>query len=117
MRPINGKDFLPLVRESRMTKEEARKALVKVLETIQTNSGLACPNLTGSIKPVEDLEGFDSKVWPVAIGMLSAELDLEIADDLNIFASKDGKQAYSIDQAVELVCKLAEEIEETERME
>lgn len=95
-----------------MTKDEARRALVKVLEEIQTNSGLQCPELTGSVKPVEDLEGFDSMVWPIAIGMLSAELDLEIADDVNIFASEDGKQAYSIDQAVELVCKLAAKLNE-----
>jgi hypothetical protein len=95
-----------------MTKEEVRKTLIKVLETIQTNSGLPCPNFTGFIRPAEDLEGFDSTVWPVAIGMLSAELSLEIPDDVNIFASKDGKQANSIDEAVELVCKLSAEPKE-----
>jgi hypothetical protein len=100
-----------------MTKEEVRRALVKVLEMIQTNSGLPCPSLTGTIKPVEDLKEFDSTVWPVAIGMLSMELDLEIADNVNIFLSEDGMQANSIDQAAELVCKLAGALKETEPAE
>lgn len=100
-----------------MTKEDARRTLVKVLETIQTNSGLPCPKLAGSVKPVDDLEGFDSTVWPVAIGMLSVELKVEIADDLNIFASKDGKETYTIDQAVDLVCKLAEKHKQGEPAE
>lgn len=90
-----------------MTQEQVRDKLVMVLTTIQANSGLPCPPLDGSLKPAEQLEKFNSKVWPAAIGMLAAELNIDIADDLNIFASKDGTVAYSIDEVTELVCKVA----------
>lgn len=92
-----------------MTLDEVRKKLVSVLQTIQTNSGLACPPITGALKPIEELEGFDSKIWPVAIGMLAAGLKIEIADDVNIFASGDGQTPLSIDETAAVVCKLAEE--------
>jgi hypothetical protein len=92
-----------------MTAEEVREKLVRVLQTIQSNSGLACPEITGALKPVEQLEGFDSKVWPVAIGMLGAELSIEIADDVNIFVSTDGETPLSVDESAELVCKLMAE--------
>ena len=90
-----------------MTHEEVKQKLVKVLTTVQTNSGLPCPTLDGSLKPAEQLEKFDSKVWPAVIGMLSAELDYEIDDDINIFASKDGTVAHTIDEVADIVCKLA----------
>jgi hypothetical protein len=90
-----------------MTHDEVKQALVKVLTTVQTNSGLPCPQLDGSLRPAEQLEKFNSKVWPAAIGMLSAELNFEIDDDINIFASKDGTLAYTIDEVTDLVCKLA----------
>lgn len=92
-----------------MTADKVRERLVNVLQTIQANSGLACPEMTGSLRPIEDLEGFDSKVWPVAIGMLAVELEIEIADDVNIFASTDGEVPLSIDETAELVCKLLKE--------
>jgi hypothetical protein len=92
-----------------MTLVEVRKQLVSVLQTIQSNSGLACPPITGTLKPIEQLEGFDSKIWPVAIGMLAAGLKIEIADDVNIFASGDGQMPLSIDETAAVVCKLAGE--------
>lgn len=90
-----------------MTREEVKDKLVNVLMTIQTNSGLPCPPLDGSLKPAEQLEKFNSKVWPAAIGMLAAELNYEVDDDINIFASKDGTVAYTIDEVADMVCKLA----------
>jgi hypothetical protein len=96
-----------------MTHDEVRQALVKVLTTIQTNSELPCPPLDGSLRPAEQLEKFDSKVWPAAIGMLSAELNFEIDDDINIFVSKDGTVAYTIDEVTNLVCKLANDTKTT----
>jgi hypothetical protein len=89
-----------------MTADQVREKLVSVLQTIQSSSGLACPPITGALKPVEQLEGFDSKVWPVAIGMLGAELNIDIADDLNIFVSPNGETPLSVDETAALVCKL-----------
>lgn len=100
-----------------MTREEVKRNLVNVLTTIQTNSGLPCPPLHGSIKPAEQLEKFNSKVWPAAIGMLSAELDYEIDDDINIFASKDGTVVYTIDEIADNVCKLVNDAKTTKMKE
>ncbi len=90
-----------------MTHDEVKQKLVSVLTVIQTNSGLPCPPLDGSLRPATQLEKFTSKVWPAAIGMLSAELNYDIDDMINIFASKDGTVAYTIDEAAHMVCRLA----------
>jgi len=100
-----------------MKHEYVKQQLVIVLTTIQTNSGLACPPFDGKLKPVEELEKFTSKVWPAAIGMLAAALNFEIDDDVNIFASKDGSVAYTIDEAADIVCKLANSPKPAEQKE
>jgi hypothetical protein len=92
-----------------MTPDTIREKLESILQTIQANSGFPCPPLTGTLKPIDELEGFDSKVWPVAIGMLAAELDITIPDDVNIFASQNGEVPLSIDESAALVCKLVDE--------
>jgi len=92
-----------------MTPDTIREKLLRILQTIQANCGLPCPPLTGTSKPIDDLEGFDSMVWPVAIGMLAAELNIDIADDVNIFASHNGETPLSIDESAALVGKLVEE--------
>jgi hypothetical protein len=102
-----GKKILPYVGGLLVTHDEVKQKLVQVLTTIQTNSGLPCPALDGSLRPAEHLEKFNSKVWPAAIGMLSAELNFEIDDDVNIFSSRDGTVAYTIDEVTDLICKLA----------
>lgn len=91
-----------------MKRDDVKQKLVKVLTTIQTNSGLPCPPIDGALRPAKQLEKFDSKVWPAAIGMLSAELAFEIDDDINIFASEDGTVAHTIEQIADLICKLAD---------
>jgi hypothetical protein len=91
-----------------MTRDHVKQKLIGVLRTIQLNSGLACPELTGSLRPMDELERFDSKVWPVAIGMLAVELNIEIAIDLNIFVSVGGTAPLSIDEIATLVCTLPE---------
>ena len=85
-----------------------RTALSEVLQFIQEASGLECAPMVGGMKPIEDLPKFDSKIWPVAIGMLGAKLGITIANDENIFRLKDSCIAQSIDEIVALVSKLAE---------
>jgi hypothetical protein len=81
--------------------------LVEVLQTIQAASGLECPQLSGSTKPIEELPQFDSKIWPVAIGMLAAELGITIADDVNIFRQENGRIALTISESVAMIVELA----------
>lgn len=81
--------------------------LIEVLQTIQTASGLECPPLIGATKPVEALPKFDSKIWPVAIGMLAASLGITIADDVNIFRRDKSCVALTIDETVAMVLELS----------
>lgn len=84
-----------------------REKLVEVLTEIQMASGLDCPQLKGTLKPVEALPEFDSKIWPVAIGMLAAKLEITIADDVNIFRQDKSCVALTLDQTIAMVVAMA----------
>jgi hypothetical protein len=80
--------------------------LIAVLRQIQTDSGLECPPLTGATKPVANIPKFDSKIWPVAITILAAEIGASIPNDVNIFFDETTKLPRSIDETAAFVCEL-----------
>lgn len=82
------------------------RELTAVLRQVQADSGLECPPLSGATKPVEELPGFDSIVWPVAITMLATEIGMTIPNDVNIFVDETTKLPRPIDEAAAVVCKL-----------
>ena len=82
-----------------------QEKLITVLSQIQVESGLPRPSLTGVTKPVDDIPGFDSKVWPVATTILAQEIGAEIPDEVNIFV-EDQEKPRSIVQIVDFVCTL-----------
>lgn len=82
--------------------------LVEILQNIQATSQLECPAIGGGTKPVEELPEFDSKIWPVATGMLGAKLGITIAHDVNIFRQDESCIALTIDEIVVKVISLAE---------
>lgn len=84
-----------------------RSTLMEVLQNIQATSDLECPPLGGGTKPIEELPKFDSKIWPVAIGMLGAKLEITIANDVNIFRQDDSTIALTIDEIVTKVVAIA----------
>ena len=77
--------------------------LITVLSQIQADSNLACPSLTGATTPIDDIPGFDSKVWPVATTLLSTEIGTPIPNEVNIFVD-DEAQPRSIAQIVDFLC-------------
>ncbi|MEO8062140.1 MAG: hypothetical protein ABI821_05265 [Pseudomonadota bacterium] len=91
-----------------MNAKHVRAVLTEVLQTIQTTSGLDCPAIVGTTKPIEELPKFDSKIWPVAIGMLGVKLGITIANDVNIFRREKTTIALTVDEAVAVVLALAE---------
>ena len=93
-----------------MDSTDVQKHLMDVLTTIQAISGEACPTLDPTIKPAEELPKFNSKVWPVAAGMLGAALGKAIPPEVNIFVDDATKQALTIVQTVALVCTLVEQL-------
>lgn len=80
--------------------------LIAVIVQIQVDSGLDCPQLTGATKPLDNVPGFDSKVWPVATTILSMEIGAPIPDDMNIFVDETTKIPRSIDEITASVCEL-----------
>lgn len=94
-----------------MDSTDVQKHLMDVLTTIQSISGEACPTLDPTIKPAEELPKFNSKVWPVAAGMLGAALGKVIPPEVNIFVDDATKQALTIAQTVALVCTLVEQLD------
>jgi hypothetical protein len=89
-----------------MDPNNVRQHLIQVLQQIQNLSGLECPKLVGQTRPAEDIPEFDSKMWPVATGMLATSLGVEIAPDVNLFRVGNTKIATTIDEAVAKVCIL-----------
>ncbi|MFC7298970.1 hypothetical protein [Herminiimonas aquatilis] len=85
-----------------------RAKLTDVLQSIQASSGQDCPAILGSTKPVEELPKFDSKIWPIAIGMLAMGLGITIENDVNIFRKGKECVALTIDETVALVLALVE---------
>jgi hypothetical protein len=81
--------------------------LIEVLQEIQRNSGYEGDGIVAETCPLMDLEGFDSQLWPVAIGMLEKNLRVKIPKNKNIYVSEDGKQRLTIKESAAVVCKLA----------
>jgi hypothetical protein len=86
--------------------------LIVVLANIQQESGYSAAAITTATCPIDDLEGFDSKIWPVAIGVLAAELGVSIPNNQNIFISQDGQRRLTVAEAAARVGEIvrAEEV-------
>lgn len=91
--------------------DNAEEDLFSVLKMIQASCGLDCPELSGQTKPALELPDFDSKVWPVAAGLLGNKIGCEIPPEENLFCEKDksGQLIYrTINQIIDYVKQLLE---------
>ena len=95
-----------------MNREEAAEVVCNVLRDIQAGQNLECPPLDNAIKPIRDLQKFDSPMSLAATGMVGRKLSIKIPPKTNIFGDKNG--LHTIDTTVDLLCKLAEEHKEEE---
>ena len=91
-----------------------KETLIKVLSQIQADSGLECPALAGTTKPIENIPKFDSKVWPVATTILATEIKVDIPNDVNIFVDEATKLPRTIDETAAFVCDLLNKQDEQE---
>jgi hypothetical protein len=91
-----------------MDQNKVKTKIIEILTQIQIRTKKKWPALTGSIRPLEDLDGFDSKMCAPVITMLAAALGIELANDKNIFVSPTDKSPLTIDEAAALVCKMVE---------
>lgn len=67
--------------------------------------GQPCPPLGGTTIPINELPMFDSKVWPVAFGMVGEKLKVEVPVDINVFRQEKTKIPNTIDQTVTAILK------------
>lgn len=91
-----------------------KEQLIAIITQIQVDSGLDCPALTGSTRPVGGVPKFDSKIWPVATTILATAIGATIADDVNIFVDAATKLPRSIDETAGFVCRLLAKQDEKE---
>ena len=89
-----------------MNPKDVEAKLIEVLQDIQSDSGYDGSQIMGTTSPLSDLEGFDSMLWPVAIGMLASTLNANIPNDKNIFLSEDGKRQLTISESAAIVCAI-----------
>jgi len=89
-----------------MKQNDVEVQLIEVLQSIQSDSGYNGSQIVGTTCPLSNLEGFDSLLWPVAIGMLATALDVNIPNDKNIFLSEDGKRPLTISESAAVVCEM-----------
>lgn len=82
-------------------------AVHEVLARIQTSQKLNCPQLVDNLKPLKDLERFDSPMSLAATGMIGRKLGLKIPPKTNVFGNKSG--LFTLKQTIDLLCKLGAE--------
>lgn len=85
--------------------ERVRCALIAVIEEIQSDIDLECPQLEGGTVPLDEVPDFDSIVVPVVTSLLAERTGIEIPDDMNIFVDQDGT-VRSIDEVARTVFDL-----------
>lgn len=90
-----------------MNEKDVQVKFIYVLQSIQSDSGYDISQIQGNTCPLNDLEGFDSMLWPAAISMLSSTIGVDIPNNCrNIFLSEDGKRPLTIDESAAMVCEI-----------
>lgn len=86
-----------------MEMQTIRTSLESCLTRIQTSLGKQIPQFTDSFKPIDQLDGFDSELWPIASGMLQVELGISIPGKTNLFRDELTKKALTMAQIVQRI--------------
>lgn len=88
-----------------MDRNTVKAALIAVLKEVQALSGEVCPPIVDATKPIDDLPKFDSKVWPVAFGLVGLKLGVDVPVDVNVFRQEHTKIPNTIEQTVTAILK------------
>lgn len=86
-----------------MRTQQIRAALEKVLRDVQLASGRPCPDLTDDLKPVGDLEDFDSLLAVEATVLLEQALDCKLAEGTPFISETGRKRALTVLQIVDRI--------------
>ncbi len=83
----------------RVTSAQIESAVVTVLREVQALSDNACPDLEPGLKPMKDLDGFDSLVGLEATVMLEVQLGSKLGCD-NIFLDEQTNRLLAVHEVV-----------------
>lgn len=104
----HGKIFLQKVRRVTM-RNQVYNAVVNAINSTQSASGRSS-SVSGSTRPICDLNGFDSLNAVEASCYFSASLGSEISGDLKLFYNSSG-EPRTVDEIVDAVCGILQEQE------
>jgi hypothetical protein len=101
--PTLGKIFLP------MDRSIIERELIETIREVQEMSGHAPMSIDAQTCPIGDLESFDSLRSVETTVLLSMKLKREFKSpkgEINIFVSKNGRQALTISEVVDRLVEL-----------
>lgn len=88
-----------------MDRQTILAALIATLSEVQQLMGQPCPPLSANCVPINDLPKFDSKVWPVAFGLVGLKLNVEVPVEINVFRQEQTRIPNNIEQTVTAILK------------
>jgi hypothetical protein len=88
-----------------MDRKRVKEILIDVLRRIQDAAGYPAIEFSDETRPLDVLEGFDSKVWPVSITILCRELGLDISKRARLYEDENGKP-LSISEIVDRLLEI-----------
>jgi formylmethanofuran dehydrogenase subunit E len=91
-----------------MMPEEVRAAVTQAIAEVQKLGGHACPDIEIGLRPIGQLEGFDSLISIEATVIVETKLGCDLGIE-SIFVSEDGGRSLSIDEVVERVMRVTAE--------
>jgi hypothetical protein len=74
-----------------MDRKRVKEILINVLRKMQDAAGCPPIEFTDKTRPLDDLEEFDSKVWPVSITELGKELGIDIPKRARLYEDAEGR--------------------------
>lgn len=81
-----------------MDKHEIVSKVVEAITQVQEASGRPSSGIDASMRPIQDVEGFDSLSGVEATVVLSEALGIDLPEECNPFISRDGKRALSVEE-------------------
>lgn len=91
-----------------MTPEDVRAAVTQAIAEVQELGGHACPDIDVGLRPIGQLEGFDSLISIEATVIVETKLGCNLGTE-SIFISEDGGKCLSIDEIVKRVIAVTAE--------
>ena len=84
-----------------MEKHEIVNKVVEAITQVQEASGRPSSGIGASMRPMQDVEGFDSMSGMEATVVLLDSLGIDLPEDCNPFISTGGKRELSIEEIAE----------------